>query len=100
MLVNKINTVQPPQKIPKLPVAHALWEPLPNLQIAAAAWIYAGGAHHTVYSQAISTNILDDYANMLGIEMILIDQNTELPKLRSELKTSSVYYSLISSNLS
>ncbi|MDW2008848.1 L-arabinose isomerase, partial [Vibrio sp. 431] len=54
MIVNVIDTVTPPQSLPHLPVAHALWEPQPNLNIAAAAWIHAGGAHHAVYSQAVT----------------------------------------------
>lgn len=78
MVVNLLDTVTPPQSLPHLPVAHALWEPQPNLNIAAAAWIHAGAAHHSVYSQAVTLPMLADYAEILGIEMVVIDNNTNL----------------------
>lgn len=96
MLVNCLNTVEPPQSLPHLPVAHALWEPLPNLQTAAAACIHGGGAHHSAYSQSVSVDMLTDYADILGMEMVLIDQETELRKFKSDLKMQSVYYRLAS----
>ncbi|NNO01010.1 L-arabinose isomerase [Vibrio sp. B1-2] len=96
MIVNTVDTQAPPQSLPKLPVAHALWTPQPNLETAAAAWIHAGGAHHTVYSQAVSVEMLADYAEMAGIEMVLIDNQTSLYPFKSALKTNSVYYRLSS----
>jgi L-arabinose isomerase len=94
MIVNVVDTVQPPQSLPKLPVAHALWEPQPSLEIAAAAWIYGGGAHHTVYSQAVTVDMLSDYAEMIGMEMVLIDNATQLRQLKTDLKHNSLYYRL------
>lgn len=92
MVVNLVNTVTPPKSLPNLPVAHALWEPQPNLNIAAAAWIHAGGAHHSVYSQAVSLSTLHDYAEILGIEMVVIDNNTELHQFKQELRNNEIYY--------
>lgn len=94
MIVNEIKTVQPPKALPNLPVAHALWEPMPNLGIAAAAWIHAGGAHHSAYSQAVNVDMLNDYAEMLGIEMVVIDQATQVRSFKEQLKTNGVYYRL------
>ena len=54
MLVNEVDVVAPPQPLPKLPVARAFWTPRPDLKTAAAAWIYAGGPHHSVLSQAVT----------------------------------------------
>ncbi|NAW88442.1 L-arabinose isomerase [Photobacterium halotolerans] len=96
MLVNTVEAVTPPQVMPHLPVAHALWEPQPDLATAAAAWIHAGGAHHTVYSQSVTVDMLADYAEMAGIEMVLIDQDTRIRPFKSELKNNSVYYRLAS----
>jgi L-arabinose isomerase len=62
MLVNEVEVVATPKPLPKLPVARAIWAPQPNLEIAAAAWIYAGGAHHTGFSQAVTTEMLEDFA--------------------------------------
>ncbi|MGO1298437.1 MAG: L-arabinose isomerase [Vibrio sp.] len=92
MLVNKVDAVTPPADLPKLPVAHALWEPRPNLQTAAASWIHAGGAHHTVYTQALSLDTIGNYADILGMEMAVIDENTDVRAFKNELKTNSVYY--------
>ncbi|TPB46921.1 L-arabinose isomerase [Vibrio parahaemolyticus] len=94
MIVNVIDTVTPPQSLPHLPVAHALWEPQPNLNIAAAAWIHAGGAHHAVYSQAVTLPMLADYAEILGIEMVVIDNSTNLRQFKQELRNNGVYYRL------
>jgi L-arabinose isomerase len=94
MLVNVVDTVTPPQNLPRLPVAHALWEPQPSLEVAAAAWIHAGGAHHTVYSQAVTVDMLSDYADMVGIEMVLINNDTNIRQLKTDLKHSSLYYRL------
>ncbi|EGQ8162936.1 L-arabinose isomerase [Vibrio parahaemolyticus] len=94
MIVNVIDTVIPPQSLPHLPVAHALWEPQPNLNIAAAAWIHAGGAHHAVYSQAVTLPMLADYAEILGIEMVVIDNSTNLRQFKQELRNNGVYYRL------
>ncbi|TRN20701.1 L-arabinose isomerase [Vibrio furnissii] len=96
MVVNRVNTVAPPQSMPHLPVAHALWEPMPNLQVAAASWIHAGAAHHSAYSQQVSVDTLADYADILGMEMVVIDEHTETRTFKHELKTNSVYYRLTS----
>ncbi|WP_277206455.1 L-arabinose isomerase [Vibrio misgurnus] len=92
MVVNLVDTVTPPQSLSHLPVAHALWEPQPNLNLAAAAWIHAGGAHHAVYSQAVSLATLTDYAEILGLEMVVIDNHTNLRQFKQELRNNGVYY--------
>ncbi|MEO1235534.1 MAG: L-arabinose isomerase [Planctomycetota bacterium] len=85
LLVNPVKAVAPAADLPHLPVARALWEPEPDLKTAAAAWIYAGGAHHTGYSLAIDAEPLEDFAEMVGIECVVIDQDTRLRSLRKEL---------------
>ncbi len=86
MLVNEVDVVKPEQEFPKLPVARALWVPKPNLKIGAAAWIYAGGAHHTGFSQALTMQHMEDFAEIAGIECIRIDAATKLHQLRQELR--------------
>lgn len=92
MIVNTVDTVCPPSSLPHLPVAHALWTPQPNLETASSAWIHAGGAHHSVYSQAVTVDMLTDYADIAGIEMVLIDDDTTLRRFKTELRNNSVYY--------
>ena len=86
LIVNEIEVVQPEEPLHNLPVARAVWLPTPSLKIAAAAWIYAGGAHHTSFSQALTTEHLEDFAEMAGIEIIVIDADTRLRELRRQLR--------------
>ncbi|MGI4853912.1 MAG: L-arabinose isomerase [Janthinobacterium lividum] len=85
MIVNEVDVVQPDQPLPNLPVAQAVWLPKPSLRVAAAAWIYAGGAHHTGFSQALTTEHLEDFAEIAGVELIVIDDSTKLRELRRQL---------------
>jgi L-arabinose isomerase len=94
ILINEVDTVTPPAGTPQLPVASALWEPKPNLSVAAAAWIHAGGAHHTVYSQAVTTDMVVDFAEMAGVETVVIDDSTNIRQLKQELRQSAAYYML------
>ena len=86
MIVNVVDVVDPPQPLPRLPVARALWLPRPDLPTAAAAWIHAGGAHHTGYSQALTAEHLEDFAEIAGIECLLIDEETTVRSFKKELR--------------
>ena len=86
LVVNEVDVVQPDEELPNLPVARAVWLPKPSLKVAAAAWIYAGGAHHTGFSQALTTEHLEDFAEIAGIELIVIDADTRLRELRRQLR--------------
>lgn len=92
LLVNTVEAVAPEQALPKLPVARVLWKPRPGLPTAAAAWIYAGGAHHTCYSQSLTPEYLEDLSEIAGIELTLIDENTQLHRFRQELRWNELYY--------
>jgi L-arabinose isomerase len=94
LLVNEVEAVVPRQEMPKLPVARVLWDPKPNLPTAAAAWIYAGGAHHTVYSQNLATEHIRDFADMAGVEFVVIDQDTRIDPFRNQLRWNDLYYHL------
>jgi L-arabinose isomerase len=92
LLINEVEAVAPVEQLPKLPVARVLWKPLPDMNTACAAWIYAGGAHHTVFSQNLTTEYFEDFAEMFGIELTVIDAKTELRQFRKELRWSEVCY--------
>ncbi len=94
LLVNEVDVVAPEQPMPKLPVAQALWVPKPNFADACAAWIHAGGAHHTGFSQAVTTEMLEDFATIAGIELVVIDADTKLRQFRQELGWNEVAYGL------
>jgi L-arabinose isomerase len=94
LLVNEVDVVNPQKPLPKLPVARAVWIPKPNLETGAAAWIHAGGAHHTGFSQAVTTEMIEDFAAMAGVELIVIDGDTKLRQLKKELEWNDVAYGL------
>ncbi len=94
LIVNPTEVVPPDEPLPKLPVARALWVPQPNLKVAAAAWILAGGAHHTGFSLSLTAEHMEDFAMMAGVEFLLIDENATLAEVKKELKWNDVYYHL------
>ncbi len=94
MIANEVDVVPADEPLPELPVARAVWVPRPNLKMAATAWIYAGGSHHTGFSQALTAEHLADFAGMAGIEFLRIDNSTRLEEFRRELRWNDVYYFL------
>jgi L-arabinose isomerase len=94
LVTNIVDVVPTEEPLPKLPVARALWLPRPSLKTAAAAWIYAGGAHHTGFSYSLTADHLRDFADMAGIEFLLIDENTRLADFKKELRWNDLYYHL------
>ncbi|MBK8986015.1 MAG: L-arabinose isomerase [Chloroflexi bacterium] len=94
LIVNTVEVVPTEQPLPKLPVARALWTPQPNLKVGAAAWILAGGAHHTGFSLSVTTEHMEDFAEIAGIEYLLIDENATVASIKKELHWNQVYYTL------
>jgi L-arabinose isomerase len=94
MLVNTVEVVPTHEPLPKLPVARAVWRPQPSLKTSAAAWILAGGAHHTGFSQALTAEHLEDFAEIAGIEFLLINRDTTLSAFKKELRWNEMYYLL------
>ncbi|MGQ1945839.1 L-arabinose isomerase [Geofilum sp. OHC36d9] len=93
MIVNVVDCIES-KPLPKLPVASALWVPQPNFEIGAAAWILSGGTHHTSFSYDLTVEYLEDYAEIAGLELVLIDESTTIPELKKELRWNDVYYHL------
>ncbi|WP_339737126.1 L-arabinose isomerase [uncultured Sunxiuqinia sp.] len=93
MIINPVKCITP-KALPKLPVACALWVPMPNLEVGAAAWILAGGAHHTSFSMALNREYLEDLAEMIGVELVVIDEKTQISEFKKELKWNDLYYHL------
>ncbi len=94
IIVNEITVVEPNEDLPKLPVARAVWEPKPSLAVSAEAWMLAGGSHHTVLTNAVSAETLDDFARIARVELVTIDETTELRAFRKELQWSAAYHRL------
>jgi L-arabinose isomerase len=92
-IINEVECVKS-KPLPKLPVASALWIPQPNLEVGAGAWILAGGTHHTSFSYDLDTEYLLDYAEIAGIEAVVIDKNTTIESFKKELRMNEIYYML------
>jgi len=92
LIVNEVEAIEPIHDLPNLPVARVLWKPLPDMKTGCAAWIYAGGAHHTAYSQNLTAEHIRDFADMAGIEFLLIGADTKLDQFLNELRWNEVAY--------
>jgi len=90
VVLNEVEAVVPEHDLPKLPVARALWIPQPNLKVGAAAWILAGGAHHSVYSQQVDTRHLEIFCEMADVELVVIDADTRLREFKRILKAGDL----------
>ncbi len=99
LLVNEVDVVNPEQDLPKLPVARVLWDPKPSMEIAAQSWILAGGAHHTVFSKAITTEFIEDLAEIAGIELLIIDQDTNIRDFKDKIRWNEAYYHSFQNNM-
>ncbi|MDQ2862122.1 MAG: L-arabinose isomerase, partial [Bacteroidota bacterium] len=86
LLVNEVVAVAPQNDLPKLPVARVLWKPKPDMATGCTAWILAGGAHHTCFSQNLTSEHLEDFADMAGIEIVFIDKETKLRDFKNQLR--------------
>ncbi|MDF2710314.1 L-arabinose isomerase [Nonomuraea muscovyensis] len=94
LVANEIDLVAPPEPLPELPVARAVWRPRPDLRTSTEAWLTAGAPHHTVLSTAVGTEELTDLADMLGVELLVIDADTTIRQFAKELRWNQAYYRL------
>jgi L-arabinose isomerase len=94
LIVNEVDVVEPPDAMPKLPVARAVWKCRPDFKTACGAWIRAGGAHHTGFSYTVTAEHLRDFAEIAGVELVLIDSGTRLAEFEKELRWNEAYYHL------
>lgn len=99
LLINPAKVITAPEDLPKLPVARALWKPEPDFNTALAAWIYAGGAHHTAFSLAIGSEEIEDFAEIAGVEALMINKQTSLRSFREQIRNNEVYYHLKSNGI-
>jgi L-arabinose isomerase len=92
LIVNEVEAVKIKAEFPKLPTARVLWKPLPDMEIGLHAWLLAGGAHHTAYSQSITTGYIEDLAEMLELELVVIDKNTSIQAIKKELRWNDISF--------
>ncbi|MEP2278180.1 L-arabinose isomerase [Maribacter sp.] len=94
LVVNEVEAVKPGEDLPNLPVARVLWDAKPNLETAATAWILAGGAHHTVYCQNLNVEYMEDFADIAGIELLVIDEQTTVRDFKDRINANEAFYQM------
>ncbi|MGC0249937.1 L-arabinose isomerase [Pseudactinotalea sp. Z1748] len=94
LVANEVDIVGEREPMPNLPVAHAVWVPKPDLRTSARAWLTTGGAHHTVLTTAVGREVFEDFAEIAGLELVVIDDQTQVASLRQELRWNAAYYRL------
>ena len=94
LTANVVENVEPREPLPNLPVGRAVWKPAPDFTTSAAAWLTAGAAHHTVMSTAVSLEAFRDFADMAGVELLVIDEETTLPAFQQQVRWNQAYYRL------
>jgi len=92
IISNEITVVEPSEALPNLPVAHAVWAPKPSLPVSAEAWMLAGGSHHTVLTNSVSLETIEDFARIAKVEHVIIDQDTNMREFRRELQWNAAYH--------
>ena len=93
LITSEVECIEP-KPMPKLPVASALWVPQPTFEIGAGAWILAGGTHHSAFSYDITEEYWEDFAEMVGIEYVKINKQTNIADFKQTLRNNEVYYML------
>jgi L-arabinose isomerase len=94
LIVNEIDLVPPDAPMAKLPVGRAVWRPRPNFSTATESWLMAGGSHHTVLTRAVGPEVIADFAEMAGVEFLLINGDTNVASFKNELRWNEAYFHL------
>jgi L-arabinose isomerase len=94
LVLNEVDVLAPDADLPHLPVARAVWRPAPDLATAAEGWLYSGAPHHTVFSQALTTEAFVDLAEIAGCELIVIDEASTVRAIQNELRWNEAAYRL------
>ena len=94
LLAAEVDVISAPHELPKLPVARAVWKPKPDFATATEAWLLAGGPHHSVFSAALGTEALTDFAQIASLELLLIDERTRIRDFANEVRWNQAYHRL------
>ena len=92
LVIAQVEGIKLEKDMPNLPVARTLWKLKPSMEIGATAWILAGGAHHTVFSYEVTCEDLVDWAEMMDIEYVVINEKTDILELKQMLKTNELIW--------
>lgn len=94
LLMDEVTIVEPQGSLKNLPCARAVWKPKPDLKTAVQCWITAGGSHHTCMTTSVGREAWEDFARIAGVELAVIDENTNARQFEKELELSEMYHRL------
>jgi L-arabinose isomerase len=94
LIVQDVECVKPVNSYPNLPVARVMWRPLPDLSTGSAAWIRAGGAHHTVLSYGVNAEMWRVWARIMQVEFVHLGADTDLHALERDLELGALLWKL------
>lgn len=92
LIINTVDCKKTEKPMPKLPVATNFWTPQPDLYTGAEAWILAGGAHHTAFTYDLTAEQMGEWAAMMGIEAVFIDNDTTIRNFKKDLMLGNIFY--------
>jgi L-arabinose isomerase len=92
LVAAEVECLPLPAEMPHLPVGHAVWRSKPDFRTAATAWLAAGASHHTAMSNQIGTRVVQDFAAMVGVELLVIDADTTIEAAERELRLNSAAF--------
>jgi len=94
LVANEVELTEPDAPLPNLPVARAVWEPKPDFETAASAWLLAGGAHHTCLSLDLELETINDFASMANVELAAIDRHATFAQFEKDLRWNQAFHHL------
>ena len=92
LIAQDVECEKPFQSMPNLPVARTMWKPAPSFLEGLECWIIAGGAHHTVLSYDITDETVRDFARIMGIELVVINNDTTKNSLERDVMIGDIIY--------
>ncbi|WP_291379314.1 L-arabinose isomerase [Demequina sp.] len=92
LVVADVENVDLPQPMPNLPVGRAVWRSKPDFKTAATAWMMAGAAHHTAMSNQLSLQVIEDFARIMGVELVVIDDAATVSGIERSMRFNAAYF--------
>jgi len=92
LVLAAVENVDLPQPMPNLPVGRAVWRSKPDFKTATTAWMMAGAAHHSAMSNQLSPQVIEDFARIMGVELVLIDDGVTLGDIENSMRVNAAHY--------
>lgn len=92
LIVNEVESFFFQEDLFNLLVVRVLWDVKFNLEVVVMVWILVGGVYYMVYMQVFIIEYLEDFVDMVGIELLVIDEVIRVCLFKDQLNVNEVYY--------